>query len=90
MTIVKANTRLGQRLVARGSRYEGKYLNQVYNKWSYEKERAWNYCFGLCCDQHGEEFSIVSHTCHGFSVSWFTSEGMHYVTPHNHYLVVFE
>lgn len=88
--VVKANTKLGQRLVAQGQNYEGKYLNQVYDSYSKAKLDAWNNCFEQCCEEKGEEFSIVSHNSFCFCVSWFTSQGMRYITPNNSYLVVFE
>ena len=41
MKVVKASTALGKRLVAIGQKWEGKFLNQVYDKWSTAKQEAW-------------------------------------------------
>lgn len=90
MTIVKANSYKGKQLVARGQQWEGKFLNQVYDKWSDAKQKAWDRCYKMCIAEGGEEFGIVSHNTFGFSVSWFTEAGMRMETPQNSYLVVFE
>ena len=90
MKVVKANTYLGKKLVARGQNREGFSLNQIYDKWSDAKERAWNWCYEKYLEEKGTDFSIVSHNTFGFSVSWFTEEGMRLETPQNSYLVVFD
>lgn len=41
MKVVKASTALGKRLVAIGQKWEGTFLNQVYDKWSAAKQEAW-------------------------------------------------
>lgn len=91
MRVVKGSTSLGKRLIARGSRYEGIYLNQIYDKWSVEKQRAFEWCYDqyLASEDH-EAFSIISHNSFGFSVSWLCKEGLRIETPKNSYLVLFD
>ena len=40
MKVVKASTALGKRLVAIGQKWEGTFLNQVYDKWSTAKHET--------------------------------------------------
>lgn len=90
MKVVKESTYLGKQLIARGSRYEGTELYQIYDKWSSSKQRAFDRCYEeyLSSEEH-EAFSIISHNTFGFSVSWLCKDGMRIETPKNSYLVVF-
>ena len=91
MRVVKESTALGKQLIARGSRYEGTDLSQIYGKWSDEKQRAFDWCYYqyLSSEEH-EAFSIISHNTWGFSVSWLCKDGLRIETPKNSYLVVFD
>lgn len=91
MIIVKASTSLGKRLIKTGQQWEGTYLSQVYEKWSAEKEKAWNKCYHEYCNTEGAEiFGICTHNSYNFTVSWFTPKGMRLETSKNSYLVVFD
>lgn len=91
MKVVKASTSLGKKLIATGQNWEGTFLYQVYNKWSYEKQKAWDKCYDEYCNTDGaEQFSICSHNTFQFSCSWFTPDGMRLETAYNSYLVVFD
>ena len=91
MRIVKASTALGKRLIQTGQQWQGTFLNQVYDKWSAEKEEAWNKCYDEYCNTEGaEQFGICSHNSFSFTVSWFTPKGMRLETSKNNYLVVFD
>ena len=77
MRIVKASTSLGKRLIQTGQQCQGTFLNQIYDKWSAEKEEAWNKCYDEYCNTEGaEQFCICSHNNFSFTVSWFTPKGM--------------
>lgn len=90
MIIVKSNTALGRKLIEKGQRYEGVYLDQIYDHWSTAKQRAWDWCYQQYLDsEESEAFSIISHNTFGFSVSWLCKEGLRIETPKNSYLVVF-
>lgn len=91
MRVVKESTALGKQLIARGSRYEGTDLCQIYDTWSTEKQRAFDWCYDqyLASEEH-EAFSIISHNSWGFSVSWLCKDGLRIETPKNSYLVVFD
>ena len=91
MRVVKASTALGKRLLATGQQWQGTFLNQVYDKWSYEKEQAWNKYYDEYCNTDGaEQFGICTHNSFSFTVSWFTPQGMRLETSKNSYLVVFD
>lgn len=91
MRVVKSSTALGKRLLATGQQRQGTFLNQVYDKWSDEKEQAWNKCYDEYCNTDGaEQFGICSHNIYSFTVSWFTPQGMRLETSKNSYLVVFD
>lgn len=78
-------------MIERGTRYEGTSLNQIYDKWSDEKQRAFDWCYEQYLASEGHEaFSIISHNAFGFSVSWLCKDGMRIETPKNSYLVVFD
>ena len=91
MKVVKESTYLGKQLIARGSRYEGTELCQIYGKWSSAKQIAFDWCYEqyLESEEH-DAFSIISHNTFGFSVSWLCKDGMRVETPKNSYLVVFD
>ena len=91
MRVVKASTALGKKLIATGQKWEGTFLNQVYDKWSTAKQEAWDKYYEEYCNTDGaEQFSICSHNTFNFTCSWFTSEGMRLETFRNSYLIVFD
>lgn len=91
MRVVKESTALGKQLIVRGSRYEGTNLNQIYDKWSDGKQRAFDWCYEqYLASEEPEAFSIISHNSWGFSVSWLCKDGLRIETPYNSYLVVFD
>ena len=91
MKVVKAITPLGKRLVAIGQKWDGTFLNQVYDKWSAAKQEAWDKFYDeYCCTDGAEQFSICSHNNYTFTCSWFTPKGMRLETAKNSYLVVFD
>lgn len=91
MRVVKSSTALGKRLCAIGQNWEGTFLNQVYDTWSWAKQQAWDKCYEDYCNTEGaEQFSICSHNTFSFTCSWFTPDGMRLETYKNSYLVVFD
>lgn len=60
MKVVKASTALGKRLVATGQKWEGTFLNQVYDNWSQAKQEAWDKCYDkYCCTDGQNSFQFV-------------------------------
>ena len=91
MRVVKASSSLGKRLVAIGTKWEGTFLNQVYDNWSTAKQETWDRCYDEYCNTDGaEQFSICSHNCQQFTCSWLCKDGLRIETPKNSYLVVFD
>lgn len=71
--VVSFDTKRGKLLAKRCENYCGEYLYQVYDNPSEAKREAfnkWHYIYAH--DVNAELFSIVSHTCHKFSLGWFT------------------
>jgi hypothetical protein len=92
MVELKASTKKGQEIIARGSQYEGTMLSQVYDNWSSRKENAFDWCFAqYVATENRTAFSICSHNTFMFTCSWLgTKDGeniMRYETPSNSYLV---
>ena len=89
MITVKGSTKRGQELVAIGENVQGTCLEDVYRSYSHAKYLAWKNCFDeFCgCNEPAWGFAICSHNTQFFSVSWFTTTGMHLITSYNHYFV---
>ena len=91
MRVVKASTAEGKRLIAIGQRQEGTFLNDVYDRWSDEKQKAWDKCYAEYALTSGSsQFGICSHNTFSFSVSWLTPLGMRLETAKNSYLVTYD
>lgn len=94
-TIIKASSKRGQNLIARGSQWEGVTLGQVYDSWSAYKDEAWNYCYNkyLNTPEHNA-FGIWSHNSFRFSVSWVGlyegENAMFLETASNSYVVLLD
>lgn len=92
--VLKENTAKGQQIISRGSRYAGKDLRQVYEKWSEKKENVYNWCREkyLNTPEH-DAFSICSANRYGFTCSWLglydVQNALFYETKDNSYVVVF-
>ena len=67
-------------------------LWRVYGRYSYNKERAFERCWNLCCRLDGEKFAIISHNGFIFTVGfYFTDEEtgvlkFFYITPTYDYI----
>lgn len=92
MKDLKYSTKAGQKIYEMGSRYEAMYLNQIYDSYSQEKQKAYDWCYEeyLKTENH-DAFSICSHNNFGFTCSWVgTLDGeyiMRFETSKNSYLV---
>lgn len=89
MITVKGSTKRGQKLVAIGENVQGACLEDVYGSYNHAKYVAWKNCLDEFreCKEPAWGFAICSHNAQFFSVSWFTTTGMHLITPYNHYFV---
>lgn len=95
MKIIKGSTKRGQELINIGSRWEGTWLYQVYDKWSPTKEKAWNDCYDkYLATPDCSAFGIYSHNTFQFSVSWVgTYQGENALfleTANNSYVVLLD
>lgn len=95
MKELKYSTKAGKTIVARGSRWDGNTLGQVYDNWSDAKQRAFDWCYNEYLDtEDRDSFSICSHNTFGFTCSWLGKKDgediMRYDTKDNSYLVWLE
>ncbi|MBR2500084.1 MAG: hypothetical protein IKB60_03290 [Clostridia bacterium] len=89
VVVLSEYTEKGKQILARGSRYEGTELYQVYYRPSYEKQKAYEEVWEMFCnDVNGECFSICSHNHRVFTVSWLNKDGLIYLTNKTEYLVL--
>jgi hypothetical protein len=88
--VLGEDTKAGQRIIAMGSRSEGYTLGQVYSYWSEAKQRAYDEVFEMyVCSPGSDAFSICSHNCQAFTVSWLDYAGLHFMTSKTEYIVIF-
>ena len=91
MTTIRTTTKRGQTMYDNATEnYEGYYLNDVYGNYSYAKYKAWEYCLNLCQKEGGNNFHITSHNTFGFTVSWWTVDGLRIETARNSYLILID
>jgi hypothetical protein len=93
MTIVKASTYKGKRLKYSAEHCTALTLGELYNTWSYAKEKAYQYCREMyCADETACNFGLGSANTFGFSASWYCEyEGKpayHLETPNNSYVIL--
>lgn len=90
--VVKADSALGKKLVDIGGHWEGRYLSDIYHKYSDAKKEAWNRCYTeYCCTEGANCFCICAHNTFHFTCSWFLADGsMRLETRDNSYLVMFD
>lgn len=87
IVVVDGNTDLGRKLIEKAYIYDGYFLHQVYDKFSKNKQIAYDEVYEMYLAENGEGFSIISHNNYMFCVSWVTEEGVRIITPHTSYLV---
>ena len=90
VVVLAEGTKKGDAIISLGSQWEGNDLRQIYDRWSAEKEKAFNDAWEMYCNsRHGESFGICSHNTFGFTVSWLHDDGLTVLTPKTEYLVIF-
>ena len=89
--VADETTKKGQSIIDSASHYDGTYLYQVYDKPSEEKQRIFDACFEMYCnDKNASDFSICSHNGFVFTVSWVNDFGVVYLTRDTEYIVLCE
>ena len=70
-TVLNYSSKRGADIVKRGEKWEGNWLNQVYDSWSARKQQAFDWCYEkyLATPDH-DAWGICSHNTNTFSVSW--------------------
>ena len=88
--VLREDTKKGQDIIERASRYEGYTLEQVYTTPSDAKRQAFEEAWEMYRNsRHGDSFGICSHNCQMFTVSWLSDDGLTFLTPTREYLVIF-
>ena len=87
-TIISKESKKGEQLKANANRVDGYTLYNVYDRPSYMKVKAWEYCKNLCRKYHGTNLHIIGHNSCFFSVSFNIGDKVAYITHANNYLIV--
>lgn len=61
----------------------GSSLYNCYNKPSYAKQKAMEYCENLCKEHNGYDLTIIGYNCMTFSVGF-----MYYKDNHNYFVYI--
>ena len=87
--VLSEYSKAGKTIIDRASRCEGHDLRQVYDKWSDAKQTAYNEVFDMYLNSpHATAFGICSKNSFGFSVSWVSDYGIHFITKNYEYIVL--
>ena len=92
MTELKGSTKRGQRVISMGERCCWASLNNLYDRWSDAKQRAFDWCWEQYCkDEYSTAFGVGNANSFGFTASWvLIKDGencMRVETKDNSYLV---
>ena len=95
MTIVKASTKRGQRVLDSATNYQGTKLIDIYTRWSQAKQNAYDDCIDdyRNTPEHSD-FRICGHNCNFFSVSWYglynNDRCIYYRTGKTEYIILLD
>ena len=90
VVVLGEGTRKADEIITLGCRYEGYWLNQIYDRWSQAKQEAYDLAWDMYRNsRHGNTFGICSHNSFGFTVSWLSDDGLTVLTRDTEYLVIF-
>ena len=84
-------TKSGQAIIDRASHYDGRWLHQVYDKWSAAKQAAFDECEDMAFNAGAlSSFCICSHNTFGFTCSWVddNTNAIWFMTPTTEYIVL--
>ena len=88
----KYSTARGKQIYNMGVRCCWPSLNNLYDKWSYEKEKAFDWCWEqFINDENHSDFGVGNANSFGFTASWLLTKNgedcMRVETKDNSYLV---
>ena len=95
ITIVKASTSKGKRLLSSAIKCCWSSLGNLYNTWSKDKQHAFDYCWQQYCrDETASAFGVGCANTFGFSASWLCKydgkEACRLETRDNSYLILLD
>lgn len=71
MKKIKLSTKTGYRWALSANNNEGYKLSDIYERYSFRKENAYNWCFDqFRKSEFSKNFRIISHNTFNFSVAW--------------------
>lgn len=89
VVVLREDSKKGQEIIARASRWEGNTLEQVYERPSVAKRKAFDECWNMYCNsKNGSAFGICSHNSQMFTISWVDENEIVYLTNKNEYHVI--
>ena len=90
MTVIKKTTQRGENILRSWECGDAiRSLREVYGRYSYAKEKAFNDCFSMFANDSGaRDFRCTGHSTFSFSVAWINSDGdLRYETSKGSYIV---
>ena len=91
VVVLSEHSAKGKQVLQSASLWDGYTLNQVYDRYSNEKERAYNDAWQMYCNDDGaESFSICSHCSNFFTISWIKKGAVIFLTHRTEYVVICE
>lgn len=89
---LKASTKAGSRWFLAAKNNEGYELSDIYDSYSVNKEKAYNWCLNQYnSTENSENFRIISHNSNFFTVAWeeYGKEPkLHIETAKNSYVIL--
>ena len=90
VVVLSEYSKRGQEILSKATKWDGSTLNQIYDRWSQEKQDAYDLAYEMYRNsRNGISFSICSHNTFGFTVSWLHDDGCTFLTKNTEYLVIF-
>lgn len=87
MQTINKETKRGKSFIMAFANSSATELRDVYGRWSYEKQKAYDDCRRMCDKENGSQFCIISAGRYTFSVGWLTDEGLRVETAKGSYLI---
>ena len=94
MRTLKSSTSQGKRVINMAIRCNSTTLEELYKKYSNQKQQAYNYCYELFIREEGYNFRVGNANIFGFTACWLV-KGEHFdelrvETKDNSYRVILD
>ena len=92
MRTLKASTSQGKRVIDMAIRCNSRTLEELYERYSNQKQKAYNYCYESFIREEGYNFRVGNANSFGFTACWLVSgensEELRVETKDNSYRVI--